>query len=201
MFIQKITRFLRGVWWCFFSWEVALADYEELLECQVALGQSFGLREDGPGLSNESLAKIIEWLQEAYPHLFPPLVQWEIRDALPKGYVLSFVVEKHRVEGKYLETREVFAQQAEVCHQNGWQRVIALAHPDHMGRVCEVIRAFKLDPVPFPITPSAANTVDVPYDPLSSQWWTRSRPLFKLREIPTRIYYLLRGWIDPTNTR
>ena len=188
-----ITNFLRGVWWCFFSWEVAPADDEELHKCQVALAQSFGLREDGPGLSNEALAKIIQWLQETCPYLFPPLVQWEIRDALPKGYVLSFVVERHRIEGEYLDTHEVFAQQAEVCHQNGWQRVIAVAHPDHMGRVCEVIRAFKLDPIPFPIIPLAADTADVTYDSQSIQWWTRSRPLLKLKEIPARIYYLCRG--------
>jgi len=192
-----ITNFLRGVWWCFFSWEVVPADDEELHKCQVALAQSFGLREDGPGLSNEALAEILRRLQSVYPHLAPPLVQWEIRDALPKEYVLSFVVKKHRVEGKYLETREVFAQQAEVCHENGWKRVIAVAHPDHMGRVCEVIRAFKLDPVPFPITPSAADTTDVPYDLLSSQWWTRGRKRFLVREIPSRLYYLLRGWIKP----
>ena len=202
MFIQKIVHFLRGIWVCFFYWRVEPANSVRLADCDVVLAQDFGLRKNDPGKSNRILAEVIRHLQYQYP-LPPPLVQQATRDALPPDYLLSGVAEQHGVAGKYLDTREVFRQHAKVCHRKGWRRVIVVAHPDHLWRVMEVVRAFDLEPVAMELSgfehafePIAADTDNVPYDPLSLQWWTRGRKRFLVREIPTRIYYLLRGWID-----
>ncbi|MBI5913490.1 hypothetical protein HY839_03575 [Candidatus Azambacteria bacterium] len=169
---------------CFFAWKVQPGTKNELRSAQVILAQSFGLRGDKPGISNEALTKVVADLWRCY-HL-PLVLQWEIADCLP-GVHKAGVIRRHRTEGEYLDTHEVLAQSREIC-KKGWTKAIVVAHPDHMWRVVRVAENVGFHAIP-------ADVQDIPYDPQSSQSWTRSKMCFIPREIAARLLYFMKGWL------
>lgn len=177
-------NFLRKLWQCFFCWKVKPGSQIEIRSADVLLVQSFGLRQDSPGPSNEALAKIAENLYR--PYVFPLVLQWEVADCL--SGTKAGVIREHRRKGEYLDTYEVLCQSWIICQARGWKRAVVLAHPDHMWRVVKTAEKLGFKTV-------AADVSSTPYDKESIQWWTRNRALFIAREIPTRVYYLLRGWV------
>ena len=168
-----------------FEWKVPASEESALKSADVILGQSFGLRSDGPGLSNYALAFVVARLAKRYS--LPAVLQWEIADCLPNVHIAG-VIRRHRSEGKYLDTYEVLAQSAELCRARGWKRAIVVAHPDHMWRCVQTAKKLGLMALVPPMP-------EVPYDPASSQSWTRSRARFLPREIIARLLFLLKGWI------
>ncbi|MEK7160852.1 MAG: hypothetical protein AAB724_02390 [Patescibacteria group bacterium] len=195
-------EFLKKLWQCFFCWRVAPEESRlKLCGTDVVIAQSFGGRKDGPGLSNEALAKIAFYASMVSdPVRLPVILQWEIVGCFPGGEMVG-VIHRHRQTGKYLDAREMLAQAWEICQKSKdvwfrpekqvdlfWKKAIIVAHPDHMWRVMKAAEKIGFEVM-------AADTTGVPYDKESVQWWTRSRFRFRAREIPARIYYLLRGWI------
>jgi len=78
---------------------------------------------------------------------------------------------------------------AKVIKSRGFSKVIIIAHPMHVWRVNKHCQKLSLVPIiPYDLE-------KIPFDPASSQWWTRSAFLWIIRELPIRIYCLLRGYI------
>lgn len=177
-------RFLIKLWQCFFTWKVK-PEESSLGRSQVVLAQSLGYREKDPGLSNRALAKVVASLYHGFG--LPLVLQWEVADCIPELPKVG-VIRKHRREGEYLDTYEVLAQSAEICKAHGWQRAILVSHPDHCWRVKKTAERLG-----FKVT--VPDTSLVPYDPESCQPWTRTRAKFLLRELPARLFCLLKGWI------
>lgn len=165
---------------CFFCWKVKISSAKEICEADVVIGQSFGLRKDSPGISNEALAEIARKLHKRYN--FPLVLQWEISDCLP-DLPKADIVREHRIKGKYLDTYEMIFQAKRLCAQKGWGKAIILAHPDHYWRC--MMTAKNLD---FEII--TVDTSSVPYDKFSKQSWTRSAMHFIPREVIARLIYL-----------
>lgn len=170
---------------CLFAWRVKPGKESELRNAQVIIAQSLGLRGNKPGISNEALARVIADLHQRYG--LPLVVQWEIADCLPH-IPKAGVIQRHRQKGKYLDTHEVLSQEWEICAKNGWTRAIVVAHQDHLWRVMRTAERIGFHAIP-------ADVRGIPYDPFSSQSWTRSRMRFIPREIGARILYFLKGWL------
>ncbi len=170
---------------CFFCWKVKPS--KNLEEVEVFIAQSFGLRKNSPGLSNERLADEIRKLHKMYPR--PLILQWEVADCVPElknGIVLR--IEKHRISNKYLDSKEVKTQAAIKMKEEGWKTAILISHPCHNWRCKKILEHLKVQ-VLIPLLD------DIPYDRESTQRWTRNWLFWVIREVPTRIFYFLKGWI------
>jgi hypothetical protein len=162
------------------------ADPGELRQAIYALGLSFGIGPNGaPGQSNTALKRVMEEVRRRYGCKL--IAQCEIGDLLENP---EMVVRKHRENNrrdtpKYLDTLEVLRQMCVYIERSGAssksRHVVVVAHPDHWARCAAVVRAMGF----IPLAPEGLETI--PYDPQSTQWWTRKRALFILRE------YLIRG--------
>ena len=179
-----------------------------LEKADVIVALSFGMRENGPGESNRHVARIVEDLHNRYK--LPVIAQWEIGDdvLIDNDYLPHIVREpRPRTLGRfdnllgkvfgtskkdgskaYLDTYEVLAQAANVAHPRGWRKAIIVAHGDHGWRVAKTAERFGFEVlVPYAQTHA--------YDRESIQSYTRSRLRFLPREIATRFYYILKGWL------
>ncbi len=158
-------------------------------ECdiQAIFCQSFGLRKNSPGTSNEALAEAIIRIREDFP--CPPqlIIQKDTADAFPKEIKIDKIISQHEKAGKYLDSYEVSRQCAEYCRKNGIKNLLVFAHPHHIWRVKRVTEKLGLN--------CLAVSVKIPYDRQSSQVWTRSKWLFIPREIMVIIAYFLTGKI------
>ena len=170
-------KFFVKLWQCFFAWRIAINFDHELSGADVIIGQSFGLRKNEPGISNEALASelLFVYLQLGRR---PVIVQWEIADRIaeifqtsPSKFKTIQVIRKHRIPEKYLDTREVLLQTKRICDVNGWKKAVIFAHQDHLWRVKMMAEKIGFEV----LIPPMHLRRNIPYDPLSAQWWTRNR--------------------------
>lgn len=146
----------------------------------VILGFSFGNRGTEPGLSNEHLASTIRFGELAKPHTTPiVIVQQEISTALQElGITPSCEITTHAKPRKYLDTKEVARQMTKLLKELPLENVTikVIAHPDHLPRCVTTLKRMGL-------TTIESIYCAAPFDPLSCQWWTRSRFLFQIHEL------------------
>lgn len=187
--LRKFFEFLSKFWQVFFSWKMRPSEADKLKNADVIIGQSFGIDPNNkPGISNEFLANIVTQYDryDAVLHHYPyTILQWEIADCV--GFS-DYIISESRIQSIYLDTYEVLAQTWVVCQKEGWKKAIIVAHPDHVWRVAKT--AEKLG---FQVL--IADTAGCPYNPQSTQPWTRNRPAFIGREILARLLYLYKGWL------
>lgn len=163
---------------------------------QVIIAPSFGARkiEYADNFKNSNL-NIAYQIEDVYPERdIPVILQKEVAEAARRwmfknGKIITAIIKRHRIEGKYLDTYEVLAQAVEAMKENGWKKAIIVGHPAHIPRIKAVLEKMGMEV----IIPSGLETI--PYDPLSIQWWTRGPLRWWIREIPTRIFYKLKGYI------
>ena len=189
---MKFLIWLKKLLECFLVWRVSNSSQGELNDSRVIVALSFGMRSDGPGKSNEALANIVRLLYKRFR--VPIIVQKEIASCLfgllPMESIRAIIRKPRRVKKKYLDSREVLQQAKSLCNQyrDLSSEVILVAHPRHLWRANEL--ALKME-----FLTRVADTSTVPYDSLSKQWFTRNFFFFLIREIPVRIFSLIRGWI------
>lgn len=159
---------------------------EEIDNVDAYFCQSFGLRKDGPGTSNEFLANFIVEIYNKIPKKL--IIQEDAAIAFPKEIKINKIISKHSKPEKYLDTYEVSRQCAKYCKEYGIKKLLVFAHPDHIWRVARSIEKFGIETI-------SVKLKSMPYDPESSQVWTRSRRAFLPRELIVRIYYFLTGKI------
>lgn len=187
-------RFLIRLIECFFRWKVKHSTQEDLKNSTVILALSFGVGIDNPGKSNKALAEIVRDLYDQ--HKLPIIVQKEIASCLPgplcREGVRAIIREPRRVRKKYLDTREILEQCKSLCSGNQYvdldMRAILVAHPHHLWRVEQLAKQLGF-------VTRIADTSLVLYDSLSKQWFTRNQLFFLVREIPVRIFSLIKEWI------
>jgi hypothetical protein len=180
-----MIRFFVKLWQCFFMWKVPSHQRQLLSTADVIIGQAFGMRHDSPGISNQALGEQADTVQKETGK--PLILQGEIADCLPdRGQ--GIVIRKHSLPGKYLDTYEFLWQAHLFCQLQRQNQVILIAHQDHRWRVMMVAKKLGFTII-IPDSPP------IPYDHQSTQWWTRRRSLFLIREIPARILYVLTGKI------
>jgi len=158
----------------------------------VIVAQSFGIgANDTPGLSNEVMAKVVLKIRKRIG--VPMILQIEVANAvlkrLPEKPKDLWIIKKHREKGKYLDTREVVYQTWEIMEKHNWTEAVVVAHPAHVSRVTRLFKKMGMET----LIPKK-DIESIPFDPNSTQWWTRNIFLWGLREIPSRIIYKMRGW-------
>lgn len=146
---------------------------------------SFGRRINEPSLSNKFLAKRIVEYYQGNP--LPLIIQKDCADYCPADIEIDKTISSHVLSGLYLDTVEVVRQCAQYCIEHNLKKVLVFAHPDHLGRVKRSLKYFQLEY-------EVADTSACPYDPKSTQAWTRGRAIYFLREILVRIVLRLRGF-------
>lgn len=148
--------------------------------CVVVLSFGMGSALDCYGKSNLAIAKLVSTLK------FPIIAQWEIADLLEFKYDVS-IFRRIEKEDKYLDTYAVLLAAKQTMLKFGFTEVIYCGHQDHLPRIRKI--AEKLEIVESKIK---TRNFFIPYDVDSTQWWTRSKFLFKSREIAINIYYLFK---------
>jgi uncharacterized SAM-binding protein YcdF (DUF218 family) len=167
------------------TWSGRYAVRGETAQADCVLGLAFGLVRDGlqirPGASNIGLAQLA---RKHFARL-PLILQGEVADAYgePLPGIPLFRIDQHRQAGKYLDTSEVAAQALEIMRQQGWRSAVLLAQAHHVPRVALVCQRLGLQTV---VPPGLG---EVGFCPNSSQWWTRGRLRWFVRECATMIYF------------
>lgn len=159
---------------------------EEINSVEAIFCQSFGPRENCPGISNEFLANIIVETYSKMPRKL--IIQKDAADAFPKNIQIDKIISAHKDPGKYLDTYEVSRQCAEYCKANNITKLLIFAHPHQSWRVVKTIEKFGLECL-------CVDLCSMPYDPKSVQVWTRSPWAFIPREFIVRIAYFFTGKI------
>lgn len=170
---------------CFFCWHVSYGTNLSYTP-NVIIGLSFGSRKNGSGISNAKMAEISLALIRGCQGL---IAQHEIADELPKDIQNLWVINESREKGKYLDTFEVLLQAGKIMHDHGWKTALIICHPWHAWRIKKVLEKMGIEAI-FPY-----GIMYVTFDHQSTQWWTRNKFLWILREIPARLIYLARRWI------
>jgi len=136
------------------------------------IGLSFGT-----GISNKYLAEVVSEIKKQYPEA-KVILQKEIADYYPDDKI---IISEHREKGKYLDTWEVLRQARRTCKED---KIVLVCHPDHLTRAVSIAKKLGFEPlegrVPYK---------EIPYDPKSKQWWTRSRLRFFFWNLLANIYY------------
>ena len=156
-----------------------------IAEAELLIGYAFGDK------SNQQMAKKITDLLTTTTHPLKLALQWEIADYLPT-LRKEVVVRTHHLSTPskkvYLDTEEVSRQIAEVCIPQGLQKVVIIAHPDHLQRCIwnAEKHGFKVVCV-IPMN-------DIPYQ---TNWFKKEGPIrFLTREFfIARPYYFLKKYI------
>lgn len=144
----------------------------------------FGTHRDGEsiGVSNYYLGEACRKLHQQLPNI-PLLLQWEHEDMEEPKLPIQ---KRIGLRGSHhINTREYFKAVAVTPHV---KRIILIAHQDHVWRSKWIAEKLGFEVL-------LADPGDIPYDPISEQWWTRSRRIFLCWEFLTRIHHILRGWI------
>lgn len=167
----------------------------------VIVGLAFGLRGNKPGVSNERIARYTwYWSREPSSKTkgtrTPIIAQEEVAVAL-KEKAKEFLVESipgnfpGRENEGYSDTYSVATEVKKIVEREGWKNSITLiCHPAHRFRAQRVFK--KLG---FKVHVPKSSTGDIPYDPQSSQPWTRNKWLFWPREIFAILIYKIKGYI------
>lgn len=179
-------RWFIQLWRCFFCWRVRPNAERDLSQAQAIISLSFGTgKGDAAGESNEQLAREVSRLQTRY--FVPAIVQVEVSRALPRLH-LAAIIREHSTPSRYIDTREVLRQAADICRERGWSEILLVCHHLHTWRAARVAKRLGL----HILIPVGDRT---PYDPVSEQWQTRGPWQWVARELPARLYYLLKGWL------
>jgi hypothetical protein len=176
------------------AWSGRYEPHDDPVRADCLVAFSFGVVKDKttprprPGRANEQLARLAF---EQFPAL-PKILQIEVADAYrlldPLGRVAVCQAVGADPYGR-LTTLEVAEQAARFMVQNGWTTPLLLAHPYHLPRVEVVWARLGLPSV----VPPGLERVD--FVPDSSQWWTRSRTAWRLKEPLVLLLFRLRGWL------
>lgn len=165
-----------------------------IADADCVIGLSFGYRgkhlQIQPGLSNQDIAAAV---LNNYPHL-PKIFQFEIADAyteLGARDARSVMrISKHRVKGKYLDTREVILQAQLIMKKQGYKTAALVAHPAHMPRVEAACTAAG---IAWVADDAVRNQVE--FDSQSTQKWTRDWDHWRGYEPLALMLYRLKGWV------
>jgi hypothetical protein len=153
------------------------------LKPHAIIATSFGTRTP-PAYDpvNERLAKICDLA--AVHFTIPQIVQWEIARYTQAN--TQFVINRKGKE--YLDTRKFMVEAKAFCDDRYLSRVIIVAGAFHAYRAERTARKLGFNVV------GTLTTSDT-WDPLSEQWWTRGPLRNLLREIPTSLFFKMRGWM------
>lgn len=142
--------------------------------CVIVLSFGMGEGQDNYGASNWELAKI------ASRSDLPVIAQWEIARLMKKEFFKPALISIERDGEKYLDSYDVLIKAKGHMKEQGFTEAILLGHQDHLMRIKLIAKKMGI---------KISNSLDtklnpnIPYDGKSTQWWTRNRFLFFMREI------------------
>lgn len=159
--------------------EYPISSAEELKDADAIIAQSFGTRERGgsPGRVNAILAEHASAL--ALKYRLPIIAQEEIHDALPDPTGAFRVSgEASATDGSGLDSWAMLQRAHDLIGGGAIiERPIIVAQAHHIGRVAA--QAVKLG-----MSPRLPEGMPRVFAPDSEQWWTHTRGLWVLREMP-----------------
>jgi hypothetical protein len=155
-------------------------------DADCAIGQSFGSSPDGIGLVNDRMAQFVDSDLPARLYL---LMQQEIANALEdQGSNANFVIkgDPSTAVGGQLDSWGVLSQAQQHMMERGLNRPVLVAQAHQIGRLTMQAIRLGMDP----IVPEGLPT---DFDPESTQFWTRNRTLWSIREAVGIPYLRLRS--------
>lgn len=165
---------------------------DALRNAQVIIGMAFGANRKNtsqePGVSNEEIARIIHRLWQKKN--LPVIAQREVAEAMVKLRIPikpALVISESDQEF-HINSRDVLLQASKYCQRHKLQIAAIVAHPAHILRCSWVAEKIGFD-VRLPDVSS------VPYEPRSTQWWTRNSLFFFAWELYARIGWRLKGYL------
>ncbi len=167
-------------------------DLDPLYNAQVIIGMSFGANHknkgESPGVSNEEIARIIYRMSAS--NNIPVIAQREVAEAITKLKIpiQPVLVISENDNQSHITSYEVLCQAWQFCNNTHLRQAIIVAHPAHILRCSWVA-----EKIGFTI--NLPNVSSVPYEILSTQWWTRNRFFFFIWELYARIGWKFKGYL------
>jgi hypothetical protein len=186
---------LRKIWQCLNCWEPPLASPDEIATAQVIVTQAVEYdRDNTPGPGNAILAEIaFRYARTCNLQVIP---QKELlgaaRPTMPCVAVVGNTPMRTAAGVRPAHTATVCREQAEICRQHGWTRVLVITFPDHWWRTVMCYRKLGLVPL-VPYMPSHQEARY--YGPNAIRWHMRRRWTFRIYEVAARLYFLYKGWL------
>lgn len=144
---------------------------------------SFALRKNEPNPCNVRLAQATEVIVKKEGNDVIVVAQWEIARAL-KSVSSPYVIEKHRTEGEYLGSEEIWLQAVEVFKKHGVTEVIVVANPFlHLTKCRMLVKKSGFIPLKRKVG-------WIGFDRASLQWYARG----PLRALLYAILQQFTGW-------
>ena len=138
-------------------------------ENTVILAYSFGYRRNDPGITNRSLAKIVEKVYQATSD--PIILQGEIAECVnfkPTLVINDYHIQDGFFRARHLNINEVTDQAIDFMKSKDMSRIWLIVHPFmYLVRCRKLLKnqGFQV------LTPKVGK---LPFDQKSKQWWTRS---------------------------
>lgn len=155
-------------------------------DADCAVGQAFGASLDGIGLVNDLMGQFVD--NQLPPGLYL-LMQQEIANALEdQGSSAHFVIkgDPSTAVGGQLDSWGVLTQARQHMQERGLTRPVLVAQAHQIGRFTMQALALGMDPI-------VPEGLPADFDPESTQFWTRNRGLWFIRETVGIPYLRLRS--------
>ena len=188
-----MRRFLKRLADCFFTWKFPEPSLLELVPVGVIVTQAWSKLRDGqPGPGNTLLADTA--IDLSWKRGFKVIAQEEVAYVYPGRFAFVARAPKSCTDGRSTpewNTYMVAVKQAEICLQYGWQTVLVVAAPVHMGRALWVYERLGFRALPAPVHNARAYN-----HPDTVHWSTRGSLLWTyIRELMCRLLFLWQGKI------
>jgi hypothetical protein len=170
----------------------SIPNADPIINADVIIGMSFGANHkskgENPGVSNEEIARIVYRLWNLKN--VPVIVQREVAEALVKLNIpIRPALVVSEIDGQvHIGSHEVMFQAWRYCQRSQITHVMIVAHPAHILRCAWVAQK-----IGFIV--SLPDVSSVPYEPTSTQWWTRNKWYYWVWELHARIWLKINGYL------
>jgi hypothetical protein len=187
----NLGHVLKTLPFCFFDWKVKTLREDQVgqLDCLAAF--AFGEISDGID-SNYDIAVIANRIDKpciSQKEVAHYLLEIEGNNCIPIPDELYATLAFSDPRGpNYVNSYQVALAIAKICYQNGWRSIGVLTVEPHQILCIKILR--KMGYTAYAIDCSA-----VRYSPDNNQPWVGNKAKFTFYSVPTRLFFLLKGWI------
>ena len=188
---MNLVHLLKTLPFCLLHWKVKKLSAEQAnnLDCLAAF--SFGDRSNSVD-ANYDIAVIAKSISKpciSQKEVAYYLLDFSDNECIPIQDDLYATLAFSDPRGAdYVNSYQVALAIANICNTNGWRSIGVLTVESHQILCIKILRKLGF-------LACAVDCSGVRYSPNNNQVWVRSKARFVFYSIPTRLFFLLKGWI------